>query len=95
MGVGARVQAKHGKSWYDASVMRAEESRLRVHWRGWDTGHDAWVQRDPARVRRSQRSQEPTRVVEEGTHAQLVSKGGKYAEMLVQGTGGSSPPSAE
>ena len=35
------------------------------------------------------------RVVEEGTHAQLVSKGGKYAEMLVQGTGGSSPPSAE
>ena len=33
--------------------------------------------------------------VVEGTHAQLVSEGGKYAEMLVQGTGGSSPPSAE
>ena len=67
--VRARVQAKHGKEWYEASVLRAEESRLRVHWRGWGAAHDAWVQRDPAWVRRSQRREEPTRVVEDGTEA--------------------------
>lgn len=31
------------------------------------------------------------RVVEEGSHAELVAKGGRYYEMLMQGTGGSSP----
>ena len=47
---GDRVEVSWKGSWYAASVVAVGQGRYRVHYDGWDSSWDEWV--EPARVRR-------------------------------------------